>query len=86
MDKEQILKELGSRIRQRRIELGISQRELGLRTNKDQQAINRLETGGINPWGRKFFTLSICNSVDKIYFCSPLFGTGMYSAYKTLKL
>lgn len=62
MDKEQILKELGSRIRQRRIELGISQRELGLRTNKDQQAINRLETGGINP--SYIQLLEVCIGLD----------------------
>lgn len=49
MDKDKILKDLGSKVRDRRIELGISQKELGLRCNKDQQAINRLETGGINP-------------------------------------
>lgn len=62
MDKEQILKELGSRIRQRRIELGISQRELGLRTNKDQQAINRLESGGINP--SYIQLLEVCIGLD----------------------
>jgi transcriptional regulator with XRE-family HTH domain len=49
MDKQKILNDLGEKIRKRRIELSISQKELGLRIDKDQQAINRLETGGINP-------------------------------------
>ena len=29
--------------------IGITQNELALRTNKNQQSIYRLETGGINP-------------------------------------
>ncbi len=49
MDKKEVLKYLGLTIKNRRKELGITQNELGLRINKDQQAINRLETGGINP-------------------------------------
>ena len=49
MDKEETLKKLGLAIRKRRLEIGITQNELALRTNKNQQSINRLETGGINP-------------------------------------
>lgn len=49
MDKEEALKQLGSAIRKRRLEIGITQNELALRTNKNQQSIYRLETGGINP-------------------------------------
>tara|TARA_B100002051_G_C16309058_1_gene426651 strand:+ start:105 stop:359 length:255 start_codon:yes stop_codon:yes gene_type:complete len=49
MDKKEVLKYLGLTIKNRRKELGITQNELGLRIKKDQQAIHRLETGGINP-------------------------------------
>ena len=49
MDKKEVLKYLGLTIKSRRLELGITQNELALRVNKDQQAINRLESGGINP-------------------------------------
>lgn len=49
MVKEETLKQLGTAIRKRRLEIGITQNELALRTNKNQQSINRLETGGINP-------------------------------------
>lgn len=62
MDKEKILKDLGNKVRERRIELGISQKELGLRVNKDQQAINRLETGGINP--SYIHLLEVCTGLN----------------------
>lgn len=49
MDKEKELKKLGMRIKELRIEKGITQAELAARVNKDQQSIQRLEAGRINP-------------------------------------
>lgn len=49
MDKELVLKKVGVLIKEIRIEKGLSQRELAHRINKDQQSIQRLETGNINP-------------------------------------
>jgi len=49
MEKEVILKELGKRIREIRIEKGITQVQLAHSIGKDQQSIQRLEAGNINP-------------------------------------
>ena len=49
MDKETLLKNLGARIREIRKEKGISQKELAHSIGKDQQSIQRLEGGNINP-------------------------------------
>ncbi len=49
MNKEVFLVKIGNRIRQVRIEKGISQAELARRTFKDRQAIERIENAKINP-------------------------------------
>jgi len=49
MDKSEILQEIGRKVRARRKDLKISQNELALRIDKDQQSIHRLESGNINP-------------------------------------
>jgi len=49
MDKEVSLKRLGERIREIRKEKGISQKQLAHSIGKDQQSIQRLEAGNINP-------------------------------------
>jgi putative transcriptional regulator len=49
MKKEVLLKILGERIRVIREEKGITQKELAHSIGKDQQSIQRLETGRINP-------------------------------------
>lgn len=49
MKKEKVLKRLGDRIREMRQEKNISQVELANAIGKDQQSIQRLETGNINP-------------------------------------
>ena len=51
MDKEKIklLKKLGDNIRSIRIAKGLTQVELASIVNKDQQSIQRLEKGNINP-------------------------------------
>jgi putative transcriptional regulator len=49
MEKEVLLKNLGERIRKIREEKGITQKQLAHTINKDQQSIQRLEAGKINP-------------------------------------
>lgn len=49
MKKEQLLKKLGKRIQEIRKEKGITQVELANSIGKDQQSIQRLEAGGVNP-------------------------------------
>lgn len=49
MEKEVLLKTLGARIRDIRKEKGMSQAELANTIGKDQQSIQRLEAGNINP-------------------------------------
>jgi len=49
MEKEEVLKMVGERIREIRKEKGISQKQLAHTINKDQQSIQRLEAGKINP-------------------------------------
>jgi len=53
--KEGLLKKLGERIRQIRIDKGITQVQLAHSIGKDQQSIQRLEAGNINP---SFFYLN----------------------------
>jgi len=49
MDKDQNLVILGQRIKHLRKEKGLTQIDLASRINKDQQSIQRLEAGGVNP-------------------------------------
>jgi putative transcriptional regulator len=49
MEREVLLKQLGERIRQIRNGKGISQAKLGAIIDKDQQAIQRIEAGRVNP-------------------------------------
>ena len=55
MEKDQLLQRLGARLRELRTLKGISQKELAYSIGKDQQSIQRLETGKINP---SFYYLS----------------------------
>ena len=49
MEKEVLLKKLGGRIREIRKEKGVTQVRLAHSIGKDQQSIQRLEAGNINP-------------------------------------
>jgi transcriptional regulator with XRE-family HTH domain len=49
MQKEDILKQLGAHIRKLREERNLSQSDLASAIGKDQQSIQRLEAGKINP-------------------------------------
>jgi putative transcriptional regulator len=47
--KDALLKQLGQRIREIRRSKGLSQAQLAIEINKDQQSIQRLESGNVNP-------------------------------------
>ena len=47
--KDDLLKELGKRIVQIRKEKNLTQTDLAARVKKDQQSIQRLEKGNVNP-------------------------------------
>lgn len=49
MQKEELLKQLGMHIRKLRESKNLSQSELAASVGKDQQSIQRLEAGKINP-------------------------------------
>jgi putative transcriptional regulator len=49
MDKETLLKRLGEKIREIRNEKNMTQKDLAHAINKDQQSIQRLEAGNVNP-------------------------------------
>jgi len=62
MKKEQALKKLGNRIREIRKEKGITQVELANSIGKDQQSIQRLEAGNINP--SFYYLLELAKGLD----------------------
>ena len=49
MNKEVLLKDLGEKIREIRKDKGVTQVQLAHSIGKDQQSIQRLEAGNINP-------------------------------------
>lgn len=49
MEKDALLKNLGKRVREMRMQKGISQAQLAHSIDKDQQSIQRLEAGNVNP-------------------------------------
>jgi putative transcriptional regulator len=49
MNKDKELTKLGKRIKQLRLERGLSQAKLGAKIGKDQQSINKVEAGDFNP-------------------------------------
>ncbi|MBC6112987.1 helix-turn-helix domain-containing protein [Pedobacter fastidiosus] len=48
-EKKDLLLKLGSRVRDIRLSKGLTQTELAHSLGKDQQSIQRLETGNVNP-------------------------------------
>jgi putative transcriptional regulator len=60
--KEIILKKLGERIREIRKDRGISQKQLAHSIGKDQQSIQRLEAGNINP--SYYYLIEIANGLE----------------------
>ncbi len=62
MQKEVFLKNLGERIREIRERKGITQKQLAHAIDKDQQSIQRLETGKINP--SIYFLLEVAQGLE----------------------
>ncbi len=49
MDKKEMLKQLGARVREIRTAKGLTQTELAHKIGKDHPSINKLENGKVNP-------------------------------------
>jgi putative transcriptional regulator len=49
VERDEQLRQLGARIRDQRIQLGLSQVEFANRIGKDKQSISRVENGRVNP-------------------------------------
>jgi putative transcriptional regulator len=60
-DKEN-LKNLGKRLKVIRNEKGLTLKELGYKTDKEPQSINRVEMGDINP--TYLYLLKICEGLE----------------------
>lgn len=64
MNKEVLLQKIGDRILEIRQEKGITQKELAHTIDKDQQSIQRLEKGKINPTIFYLYEVSVGLGVD----------------------
>lgn len=62
MNKSEELIWLGNKIREKRIEKGLSQAKLGYLINKDQQSIFKIEKGQFNP--TYIYMLEICKGLE----------------------
>ncbi|NBR13730.1 MAG: XRE family transcriptional regulator [Flavobacteriales bacterium] len=62
MDKIELLKSLGERIKEIRLAKGLTQTELAHKIGKDHPSINRLEKGKINP--SYFFLCEIADGLE----------------------
>ncbi|WP_417260820.1 helix-turn-helix domain-containing protein [Celeribacter sp.] len=62
IDKDIQLKKLGMRIRKLRLDKNLTQFDLGILVNKDQQSIQRLEVGKMNP--TYIYLMEICNGLE----------------------
>jgi putative transcriptional regulator len=69
MEKEEALKKLGNRIREIRQEKGMTQLQLGHAVDKDQQSIQRLEAGNMNPtyYYLKQITVGLGISIKELF-------------------
>lgn len=61
MDKNQILLRLGERVKEIRIQKGLTQTELANKIVKDHPSINKLENGKVNP--SYFFLYEVANGL-----------------------
>ena len=62
MDKIELLKSLGERIKEIRLAKGLTQTELAHKIGKDHPSVNRLEKGKINP--SYFFLCEIAEGLE----------------------
>lgn len=61
-DRDSELKLLGDKIREVRLQKGLSQEQLAHKIGKDQPSINRVENGNINP--SYLYLLEFCEGLD----------------------
>lgn len=62
INKENELKNIGQKIKSIRTTKGLTQLDLASKVNKDQQSIQRLEAGRINP--SYIYLLEICSGLE----------------------
>ena len=62
VDKIELLKSLGERIKEIRLDKGLTQTELAHKIGKDHPSINRLEKGKINP--SYFFLCEVAEGLE----------------------
>lgn len=62
INKENELKNIGQKIKSVRTTKGLTQLDLASKVNKDQQSIQRLEAGRINP--SYIYLLEICSGLE----------------------
>ena len=58
MQREELLKKLGEKLREVRVKKGLSQQDVANLFEKDRQTIQRIETGNTNP--SIFYLYQIC--------------------------
>jgi transcriptional regulator with XRE-family HTH domain len=62
IDKDIELINLGKRVKEIRLSKNLTQFDLAVRVNKDQQSIHRLDVGKINP--SYIYLLEVCQGLD----------------------
>ncbi|MBW4888466.1 helix-turn-helix domain-containing protein [Mucilaginibacter sp. HMF5004] len=76
MEKEVLLKKLGARIREIRSGKNISQLKLAHSIGKDQQSIQRLEAGNINPSYYYLYEIATGLDITVSELLAPLYNKG----------
>nr|WP_294862408.1 helix-turn-helix transcriptional regulator [uncultured Fluviicola sp.] len=61
MDKKEVLLRLGERVKEIRIQKGMTQTELANKIGKDHPSINKLENGKVNP--SYYFLFEVANGL-----------------------
>ena len=64
MDKKELQKKIGARIKQIRISKGISQQDLAALCNMEKSNFSRLEAGGTNPTIHTLYTIAQNLSIE----------------------
>ena len=64
--KDKYLKQFGAHVRSLRLARGLTQQQLGANMNKEFQAIQRIERGGVNPSLYVIYELSLGLGIDQM--------------------
>ncbi len=62
VNREEKLRQLGAKVREVRIQKGLTQTELANRIGKDHPSVNKLENGKVNP--SYLFLLEVCQGLE----------------------